>query len=428
MAKDGHQKVANKKDLREGGLLKVEPQGKPIVLSMVDGKVYAMDAVCSHEGGPLEDGTLEGYNLTCPWHYAIFDVRNAKVSDQTVWATDLNSYQVEVDEESGDIYVNLEVSGKDKDRPSTQPSAKEEVSGTTHQLQEQRRKQDDSSKPSHFNLRLLEKQKVDGTDIMSFKFAKQEEEGQRQEQEQEQEQRQGQNGKRQLECSAGQFAFFDIGGVYNDPEGPIRHFTIASSPTEGFIMISTRIRDTPYKKRLSSLEENTTIVRVRGPEGKFTLHEDYSKPAVFLSGGIGVTPFRSMIKYATDKQLPIKIIMFDSNRNQTNILYKKEFDECADINKNLKLVYTITEEEGGEEQPAQTSSSSPSYSKPVAWNGERGRIDKAILTRYLSDNDITNSIFYICGPPGMVKAMQNLIQNELQIQKENIKIEEFTGY
>jgi ferredoxin-NADP reductase/nitrite reductase/ring-hydroxylating ferredoxin subunit len=424
MAKDGHQKVANKKDLREGGLLKVEPQGKPIVLSMVDGKVYAMDAVCSHEGGPLEDGTLEGYNLTCPWHYAIFDVRNAKVSDQTVWATDLNSYQVEVDEESGDIYVNLEVSGKDKDRPSTQPSAKEEVSGTTHQLQEQRRKQDDSSKPSHFNLRLLEKQKVDGTDIMSFKFAKQEEEGQRQEQEQ----RQGQNGKRQLEYSAGQFAFFDIGGVYNDPEGPIRHFTIASSPTEGFIMISTRIRDTPYKKRLSSLEENTTIVRVRGPEGKFTLHEDYSKPAVFLSGGIGVTPFRSMIKYATDKQLPIKIIMFDSNRNQTNILYKKEFDECADINKNLKLVYTITEEEGGEEQPAQTSSSSPSYSKPVAWNGERGRIDKAILTRYLSDNDITNSIFYICGPPGMVKAMQNLIQNELQIQKENIKIEEFTGY
>jgi ferredoxin-NADP reductase/nitrite reductase/ring-hydroxylating ferredoxin subunit len=424
MAKDGHQKVANKKDLREGGLLKVEPQGKPIVLSMVDGKVYAMDAVCSHEGGPLEDGTLDKYNLTCPWHYAIFDVRNAKVSDQTVWATDLSSYQVEVDEESGNIYVNLEVSEKDKDRPSTQPSAKEEVSGTTHQLQEQRRKQDDSSKPSHFNLRLLEKQKVDGTDIMSFKFAKQEEEGQQQEQEQ----RQGQNGKRQLEYSAGQFAFFDIGGVYNDPEGPIRHFTIASSPTEDFVMISTRIRDTPYKKRLSSLEENTTIIRVRGPEGKFTLHEDYSKPAVFLSGGIGVTPFRSMIKYATDKQLPIKIVMFDSNRNQTNILYKKEFDECADINKNLKLVYTITEEEGGEEQPAQTSSSSLSSSGTVTWNGERGRIDKAMLTRYLSDNDIKNSIFYICGPPGMVNAMQNLVQNELQIPKEQIKIEEFTGY
>jgi ferredoxin-NADP reductase/nitrite reductase/ring-hydroxylating ferredoxin subunit len=414
------------KDLQENKPVRIDVESKPIVLTKVSGKVYAMDAVCSHEGGPLEDGSIEGYNLTCPWHYAIFDVRNAKVSDQTVWATDLNSYQVEVDEKSGDIYVHLEASREGKDGLSTQPSAEEKVTETTQQLQEQRKRGE--SKPSQFNLRLLEKQKVEGTDIMSFKFAKQEEEGQQeQQQQQQQQQQQVQNGKRQLEHSAGQFAFFDIGGVYNDPEGPIRHFTIASSPTEDFIMISTRIRDTPYKKRLSSLEENTTIVKVRGPEGKFTLHEDYSKPAVFLSGGIGVTPFRSMIKYATDKQLPIKIVMFDSNRNQTNILYKKEFDECADINKNLKLVYTITEEEGGEEQPAQTSSS-PSYSKPVAWNGERGRIDKAMLTRYLSDNDITNSIFYICGPPGMVKAMQNLIQNELQIQKENIKIEEFTGY
>src|ERR671924_2201755 len=152
MIKDGYQKVANKKDLQEGSLLKVEPEGKPIVLSMVNGKVYAMDAVCSHEGGPLEEGTLERYNLTCPWHYAIFDVRNAKVSDQTVWATDLNSYPVLIDEDSGDIYVNLEISGEGKHRPSIQPSAKEEVSRSTQQLQEQRRKQDES-KPSQFNLR-----------------------------------------------------------------------------------------------------------------------------------------------------------------------------------------------------------------------------------------------------------------------------------
>jgi ferredoxin-NADP reductase/nitrite reductase/ring-hydroxylating ferredoxin subunit len=422
MSKDGSQKVANKKDLQEGGLLKVEPEGKPIVLSMVNGKVYAMDAVCSHEGGPLEEGTLEGHNLTCPWHYAIFDVRNAKVSDQTVWATDLNSYQVETDEGSGDIYVKLE-GEKDKDRPSTQPSAKEEVSGTTQQLQEQRRKQDDVGKPSPFNLRLIEKQRIEGTDVMSFKFTKQEvkEEGQRAQQQQ--------NGKRQLDYSAGQFAFFDIGDVYNDPEGPIRHFTISSSPTEDFIMISTRIRDTPYKKRLSSLEENTSIVKVSGPEGKFILQEDYSKTAVFLSGGIGVTPFRSMIKYATDKQLPVKIIMFDSNRNQNNILFEKEFDEWKIINKNLKIIYTITEEKeekSGEEQPAQTLSDSNSGT--AAWAGERGRIDRAMLTRHLSDNDLKDSIFYICGPPVMIKAMQNLIESELQIPKERIKIEEFTGY
>src|ERR687888_908174 len=150
-----------------------------------------------------------------------------------------------------------------------------------------------------------------------------------------------------LDYTAGQYAFFDIGGVYNDSKGPVRHFTISSSPTEDFIMITTRTRDSPYKKRLSSLEEGT-IVKVRGPQGKFVLHEDYSKPAVFLSGGIGVTPFRSMIKYATDKQLPLKIVMFDSNRNQDNILFKQEFDGCANINKNLKIIYTISD--GGQQQ------------------------------------------------------------------------------
>ena len=102
------QKVANRKDLKEGSLLRVDVKGKPIVVAMVHGKVYAMDAVCSHEGGPLEDGSLEGYELKCPWHYALFDVRNAKVSEQTVWATDLQSYSVKVDEASGDILVSPE--------------------------------------------------------------------------------------------------------------------------------------------------------------------------------------------------------------------------------------------------------------------------------------------------------------------------------
>ena len=73
-----------------------------------------------------------------------------------------------------------------------------------------------------------------------------------------------------LDYTAGQFAFFDIGGVYNDPKGPIRYFTI-SSPTETFIMFSTRIRESPYKKRLSTLEKGAKV-KVRGPEGQFVLH------------------------------------------------------------------------------------------------------------------------------------------------------------
>ncbi len=139
---------------------------------------------------------------------------------------------------------------------------------------------------------------------------------------------------------------------------------------------------------------------------------------MFLSGGIGVTPFRSMIKYATDKQLPVKIVMFDSNRNRSNILFKKEFDDWAGINKNLKIIYTISEDDRHE----QTLPSSND------WKGEHGRINKAMILKYVDTNVLNNSIFYICGPPSMLKAMQALLQEDLDIPKDRIKVEEFTGY
>ena len=105
------QKVANRGDLKEGGLLGVEIDNKKIVLSMVEGKVYAINAVCSHKGAPLEEGTLLGYDLKCPWHFALFDVRNGKVSAKTVWAKDLESYPVQVDQTSDDILINVSSSG-----------------------------------------------------------------------------------------------------------------------------------------------------------------------------------------------------------------------------------------------------------------------------------------------------------------------------
>ena len=145
-----------------------------------------------------------------------------------------------------------------------------------------------------------------------------------------------------LDYKTGQFAFFDKGDVYNDFKGPIRHFTISSSPTEDFIMQSTRIRDLPYKQRLATLEKGVKVM-VGGPQGEFVIHEDdYLKTAIFLSGGIGVTPFRSLIKYATDMQLPLKIIMFVSNRNKENILFKKEFDEWTSQNKNMVNLFYPT--------------------------------------------------------------------------------------
>ncbi len=375
-------KVANKKDLKEGGLLRVEPEGKAVVLAMVEGKVYAMDAVCSHQGGPLEEGKLEGHNLTCPWHFAVFDVRNGKVSDKTVWATSLNSYPVQVNEDTGDILVNVQ-GGKTKEEETVLQGREESVEASEKAYyEEEERKTTDK-----LQLKLLSKEKLQGTDIMTFKFA-----------------------RGQLDYAAGQFAFFKLDGVSGDPKGPIRHFTIASSPTEqDYILISTRIRDSPYKQRLASLTDGTEVL-AWGPQGEFVLHNDHSKTAVFLSGGIGVTPFRSMIKYATDKHLPLRIVMFDSNRNESNILYKQEFDKWALDNKNLKIIYTVTEEEDTK-----------------LWNGERGRINKEMLIKYLGNNEITNAIFYICGPPAMLKAMQELLQ-EFQIPKERIKIEEFTGY
>jgi glycine betaine catabolism B len=384
----GYQRVANKNELKEGGLLRVEPEGKPILLAMAKGKIYAMDAVCSHEGGPLEDGTLQGYELKCPWHYAIFDVRNAKVSEQTVWATDLQSYLVKVDDATGDIMISLQTTKPAADEATVQQESRQNSASSQRKYYEEEEKNADNK----LSLELLSKEAFLATDIMTFKFTRGE-----------------------IRYTAGQYAFFKLDGVSGDAKGPIRHFSITSSPTEqDYILISTRIRDTPYKQKLASLKEGTKIL-VWDPQGEFVLHDDHSKPAVFLSGGIGVTPFRSMIKFATDKQLPVKIIMFDSNRNEQNILYKDEFDRSANQNENLKVIYTVTEEE----QEATTNAN---------WSGERGRIDKSMLERHLSKDEIGNAIFYICGPPGMLKAMQELLQQELQIPKDRLKVEAFTGY
>lgn len=391
------------KDLQERKPVRIDVKNKPIVLTKVSGKVYAMDAVCSHEGGPLEDGNVKGYNLTCPWHYAVFDIRNAKVSDQTVWATDLSSYPVKIEQSTGNILIDLEPSlgSKEKEEETQQHP----TTGSTNIVeletkeQEKNKKTDDNGS----ELSLLEKREHQDTDVMSFKFG-----------------RQDNFNHNIFNYAAGQYAFFDIGGVYNDSKGPVRHFSLASSPTEEEIMITTRIRDTPYKKRLSSLEIGSKA-KVTKPLGKFVLHDDYSKPAVLLSGGIGVTPFRSMIKYATDKQLPIRIVMFDSNRNIPNTLYKEEFDDCLNKNTNLKIIYTITEKEDDN-----LASSATGVNKE--WKGERGRIDKAMLERHLNDNEIKNSIYYICGPPGMLNAIKELLQNSLQIPKDQIRTEEFTGY
>jgi len=368
-------KAAEIKDIPASKMKEVQVDGENICVANVEGKYYAIGSICTHEGGPLADGTLEGYEVECPWHQSKFDVRTGEVTSP----------------------------------PASEPEPAYEVKVDGNNILIKKQSKSKSSSPQ-IELTLLEKDKFEGTDVTSFKFSKQNNDHDNQVLED----------KTPFKYTAGQFAFFDIGGVYNDPKGPIRHFTISSSPTENFIMFSTRIRDSPYKQRLLTLEKGSKV-KVRGPEGQFVLHEDYSKPAVFLSGGIGVTPFRSMVKYATDKQLPIKIIMFDSNRNRNNILFRREFDDWVNRNKNLKIIYTISEE--GDQEHGQSSSAAKND-----WKGEYGRIDKAMILKYLDNNILDSSIFYICGPPSMLKAMQSLLQEELEIPNERIKVEEFTGY
>jgi ferredoxin-NADP reductase/nitrite reductase/ring-hydroxylating ferredoxin subunit len=366
---DGFIKVAITNDIPVSEMKEVQVNGQNICLANIDGKYFAINNICSHEGGPLADGRLEGYEVECPWHQSKFDMRNGQVKVPPAVEPQV-TYQVKVEGE--DVLINA---------GSVTTEVKTEVKEV---------------KSSDYKLILKERQVLEGTDILSLKFNKQTEDN-----------------NRIFDYVAGQFAFFDIGNVYDDPKGPIRHFTLASSPTEEFILISTRIRDSPYKKKLDTLQIGTTV-KIRGPQGKFTIHEDNSKPAIFLSGGIGVTPFRSMIIYATDKNLPLKIIMLDSNRSPQNILFKNDFDKCADTNKNLKIVYTITDEQNknGDDE----------------WKGEKGRIDIAMLKRHLNSDDIEKGIFYMCGPPAMVKAMQDILEVDLQIPAERIKIEEFTGY
>ena len=335
--------------------------GEEVCIANIDGKYYAINNTCTHEGGPLADGVLEGYEVECPWHQSRFDMRTGQVTDPPASEPE-QVYELRVD--GNNILIRKSV-----ESTQTQREQKPQI-----------------------ELTLLEKQKIEGTDVMSFKFD-----------------------KGSLQHKAGQYAYFDIGGVYNDPKGPIRHFTIASSPTENFILMSTRIRDSPYKKRLASLEIGVKV-KVRGPEGKFVLHDDYSKPAIFLSGGIGVTPFRSMIKYSTDSLLPFKITMFDSNRNQENILFKNEFDDCANTNKNLKIVYAVTDE--GEGQASNSED----------WKGERSRINKGMMTKYVSQDELDRALFYVCGPPTMLNAMKQILKDELKVSEERIKTEEFTGY
>ena len=195
----------------------------------------------------------------------------------------------------------------------------------------------------------------------------------------------------------------------DDPRGDIRSFSLASSPTEpNFVMICTRITDSPFKQKLNFLTPGTRV-SARGPSGRFVLEDNETRHVVMLSGGIGITPFRNMIKFATDSKLNTKITLLYSNRIPEEIVFREELEQWQKINPNLKVVNTITR---------------PEESK-VPWQGRVGRIDEKLARE--SVPEVRDSIFYVCGPPSMVESMVSTLA-VIGVATEQIKTEKFIGY
>jgi glycine betaine catabolism B len=210
-----------------------------------------------------------------------------------------------------------------------------------------------------------------------------------------------------FEYIAGQYMFFTVEHENPDSRGPRRHFTISSSPTENEIMFTTRFTNqgSSYKKALRELKTGTSVT-IANPSGKFILPKDPSQPVVFLGGGIGITPFRSMIKFATDKLLPTPINLIYSNKTPTDIVYRTEFDLWSSTNHHLRVHYLVDLPDSN-------------------WNGDTGHLNSEIVKRNVPD--LTEPIFYICGPPGMVAAYKDLLE-QAEVQIDSIHTENFSGY
>ncbi len=201
---------------------------------------------------------------------------------------------------------------------------------------------------------------------------------------------------------------FLINPPETDAEGNKRAYSLSSAPEEDYLKITTRLRDTAFKRVLQKLPDGNPLT-LEGPFGDFTLQNNTSRPAVFLIGGVGVTPIRSMIVDATIRNLPHKLFLFYSNRRPEDAVFLTELKELEEKNKNFKLIATMTNMEDSKE----------------SWSGETGYINKEMLMKYLPD--LNSPIYYMSGPAVMVFAMRKVL-SDAGINDNDIRSEEFTGY
>lgn len=194
-----------------------------------------------------------------------------------------------------------------------------------------------------------------------------------------------------------------------DSRGASKVFTIASSPLQQqYIMITTKIIQSSFKKKLVELVPGEKV-KFSGPFGGFVLNEEEKDRRVFLAGGIGITPFHSMITYAHKKNLSIPIVLIVSFSTAEDVFWHKELQEISTKNPNIKVVYTVS-------RPEESN---------TKWNDEVGRISDVLIKKYVQN--IFKPLYYIVGPPKMVAAMEDIVR-QLGVSNKRIFIENFVGY
>ncbi len=205
----------------------------------------------------------------------------------------------------------------------------------------------------------------------------------------------------------GQFLQWSLPHQHADSRGTRRYFTLSSSPTEKDIMLTTKIPEKPssFKSALRDLPVGDSVYAT-SLEGDFTLGNNPNTEYVFIAGGIGITPFRSIIKNLLDSKLSRSMTLFYSTHSDNEFVFKDIFSR-AEKEIGLKTVYILSEKPEGE------------------WLGEVGRIDEALIKRHV-DNE-KQTIYYISGPQPMVVSYEKIL-SDMGINKSNIKTDYFPGY
>jgi ferredoxin-NADP reductase len=193
-----------------------------------------------------------------------------------------------------------------------------------------------------------------------------------------------------------------------DAEGNVRTFSIASAPFEDQLMFATRMRDTAFKRSLKKMPLGT-VVKMDSAMGSFTLHKNSAKPAVFLAGGIGVTPFSSIVRQADHDRAPHKLYLFYSNRRPEDAPFVEVLQNLEKTNPQFRFIATMTEMRRSKK----------------TWNGETGRIDQEMLSKYL--NELRGPIYYVAGPPALVSGMRKMLVAS-GVDEDDIRSDEFSGY